>query len=50
MIQLFFKILKTIAEKSNTDNSVFLLSGVEVYILKIFASCSFRYIYKDQLS
>ncbi len=26
------------------------ISGVEVYIIEIFASCSFCYIYKDQLS
>ncbi len=25
------------------------ISGVEVYIIKIFANCSFSYIYKNQL-
>gem|GEM_PF-6277808 len=33
-------------ERKTAYNKIFLLAGVEVYIMKIFASCSFAYIYK----
>ena len=37
-------------QNDTAGNKIFLLAGVEVYIMKIFASCSFAYIYKKQLS
>ncbi len=42
--------LSKIKIKRNCVQHSISISGIEVYIIKIFASCSFCYIYKDLLS
>ncbi len=42
--------MNTVKLNSKTPQHGISISGVEVYIIKIFANCSFCYIYKNQLS